>query len=241
MKKNCLILMLLFFTLFVRGQYSFENFPAIKYKEYKNWKTEDSIETKDFISRINYIPKFYNKLNSLTIKLTVFDSLEYTEIKIYKKNKEIQKIIEKRMSIITEPTSVYVEDINSDGLKDLKFLIPNYGCGNYNYYCEVFYLIQNKNGTFDKISYSDIFIEYINRVERDFNNDGKFEIITQTFESYKKHNYWSFNIYNLKNGKFENVNNLANYPILVPLDNYKMTTKISREKMKIFNRKSPTD
>ena len=240
MKKEYLILIILLFsTLIVRAQYSFEKYPAIKFKEYKRWKTEDSIETKKFISRINSVSKFYNKSSSLTLKLTVFDSLEYTELKIYRNNKEIQKFIEKRMSTISEPSSVYVEDINGDGLKDLKFLIPNYGCGNYNYYCDVFYLFQNKNGTFLKISYSDIFIEYINRLERDFNNDGKYEIITQTFENYKKHNYWSFNIYNLINGKFINVNYLINYPIMVPLDSYKITKKISREKMKKFQRKSP--
>ena len=58
-------------------------------------------------------------------------------------------------------------------------------------------------------------MEYKNKLERDFDGDGNYEIIVQSFQSYGYHNYFLFNLYNYKDGQLVNVNNKTNYPIMV--------------------------
>ena len=87
--------------------------------------------------------------------------------------------------------------------------------------------------------FTDIFEEFENKPERDFNHDGQYEIITQTFQHHGKHNYWVFNLYDYKNGKLLNVNSLADYPIMVPLDSYNISKKIPRKTMKKYSIKTP--
>lgn len=168
------------------------------------------------------------------------DSIEYSALEIYWNNKLV-KAFKVGTSSISEPLPVFKEDINGDGLNDLKIIVPNYGCGAFNYHCKTIFLFQQKNGTFKEIIYTDIFEEFENKPERDLNNDGKYEIITQTFQHFGKHNYWLFNIYNYKNGKLMNVNNLAGYPIMIPLNSQRVSTKISRKKMKEFEISSPAE
>lgn len=243
-KQNFLIFFIFIFSFVTKAQYPFEKYKAIKYKEYKKWKT--IVDSKDSLpmTREITIPDFYNKKTSLKIKqelkIALPDSIEYSELEIYKNDKLIKKFKVATHSI-SEPLPVFMEDINGDGLNDLKIIYPNYGSGAFNYYCKTVLLFQNKNGAFNQIIYTDIFEEFENKPERDFNNDGKYEIITQKFQNFGQHNYWLFNIYNYKNGKLVNVNNLANYPIMIPLNSYNVSKKISRKKMKEFEIKSPIE
>lgn len=242
-KQNILIIFLSLFTLIAKAQYPFEKFKAINYKEYKGWET--ILNPKDSLPMIREIViSDFNKKASLKIKqelkLSLPDSIEYSKLEIYINNKIIKEF-EVGTRSISEPLPVFMGDINGDGLNDLKIIFPNYGCGAYNYYCQTVLLFQNKNGTFNDIIYTDIFEEFENKPERDFNHDGKFEIITQTFQSFGKHNYWLFNLYNYRNGKLVNVNNLADYPIMIPLESHSVSKKISRKKMKEFEIKSPVE
>ena len=127
---------------------------------------------------------------------------------------------------------------------DIKLFVPNYGCGGYNFYVRVIYLLQKPDGNFNKISFTDLFMDFKNRLERDFDGDGFYEVITQTFQNYQNHNYWLFDLYDFKNDSLVNVNYKDNYPIMIQLlnrENYEVTSKISREKMKDFTRKLPSD
>ncbi|MBK7175404.1 MAG: hypothetical protein IPH84_19800, partial [Bacteroidales bacterium] len=188
-------------------------------------------------------PAFYSKKDSLTIQLTSFTTnWDSSFIRIYKNKKQLQKIFEP-MSL--SPNNLYeparIADINGDNLLDVKLISSYNGCGLAAMNVRVIFLFQNSNGTFTKISFDDKMDEN-GRVERDFNGDSNFEIITMDLKSYKSHNYWLFNIYNFKNYKLVNVNPSYDYPIMIQYllrDNYEITNKISRVKMKEFGKKLP--
>ena len=237
-----------------KAQYPFEKYPAIKYKEYKNWKFDYKLKK---LVNLNYrltVKDFFNKDESLTVQLTGFcDSVsdlssnyDYSYIRIFNNKKEIQKFKESYGfgGDLNKPQSLIIEDLNGDGLNDIKILIPYYGCGGLNYYPRVIYLIQNKNGTFKKISFVDFMFDFVNRPERDFDGNGKYKIITQTFVNYKNHNYWSFNIYEFNGDSLVNISNKYNYPIMIQIlfrENYKITDKLSPDKMKEFEFKLPKE
>lgn len=106
----------------------------------------------------------------------------------------------------------------------------------------VIYLFQKANGLFTKISYLDKMGPHI--TERDFDGDNKYEILTMTLKDYENHNYWTFNIYNFKDGQLVNQNARFDYPIMIQYlyrDNYKVTEKISSTKMKTFGDNKPQE
>lgn len=235
-----------FLTLSVFGQYPFEKKPAIKYKKYENWKVNKNSEAGADYSII--IPNFYSNNHVLKFQITSQAGKDTSVFKIYDGSKLIQTFVEPGYiggTLGPTPQSVFLEDVNGDGLKDFKILIPNSGCcGGYNYYLKVIYLFQKKNGTFTKISFSDLMMFYVNRPERDIDGDRNFEIITQTFQTVGEHHYWLFNLYDFNGNELVNVNQKNNYPIMVQLlyrNNYKITDKISRNEMKRFDRKLPDD
>jgi len=236
---------LFLFTILSFGQYPFEKFPSPKYNEYKNWKLYDWTKTKHTINYTITIPKFFKNKENLTIQLTSFSNnpKKQSIIRIFRNKNQIQKFTEK-MSFtklnISEP--IRIADINGDGLKDIKIIIPYQGNGIASLNVKVIYLFQTQKKKFIKISFSDMMIE--NRPERDFDQNGNFKIITMNLSNYKNHNYWTFNIFEYQNEKLVNVNRKYNYPILIQFlykKNYKITDKIDREKMKNFEMKLPND
>jgi len=256
-RKLCSIFIcicIVFSSSLLYSQYPFEKYKQIKYKEYKKWKFK-AVQKK--LANMNYsisVKNFFGDGESVTVQLTgfcdstndLYSNYDYSYIRIFKNKKEIQKFKESYGfgGDLNKPQSLIVEDINSDGLKDIKILIPYYGCGGYNYYPRVIYLIQQKDGCFKKFSFRDYMFDFINRPEIDFDGDGKYKVITQTFVNYKNHNYWSFNIYEFNGDCLVNVNKKYDYTILVQLlfqDNYEVTDKMTREQMKQFARKLPVE
>lgn len=243
MRDRYYIVLIFFFVYFNgKAQYPFEKEKGIKYIEYKNWENIEFSKDSFPLKKEIVIPDFGLNKKQLKIeciaKFSQNDSLDSTILKIYFDDKLVKKI-NINVNPIFEPLSIYMQDVNGDKLQDLKLIFPNYGCGNYNYYCQVVYLFQNKENKFNEIIFTDLYEDFENRIERDFNKDGNFEIITQTFKNYGKHNYWLFNIYNFYKGKLLNVNYLKNYPIMIPLDSYIISKRIPRVKMKEFEIKSP--
>lgn len=233
--KNLVLLFLVAFCLPSRAQYPFEELKAANYGIFEDWKTEigkDSLPEKRTIEIGNFDRSSVLKIEQV-LRMSLPDSLDYAEINLYR-NGDLVKTFEVGTRSISDPLPVFVTDLNHDNLKDIKILFPNFGCGAFNYYCQTVFLFQKPGGNFDDFTFSDIYEEFENRPERDFNNDGTFEIITQTFQKYGKHNYWLFNLYNYRNGKLVNVNHLADYPIMVPLLSHEVSTKIPRKKMKEF-------
>lgn len=231
---------------FLYAQYPFETHPRIPYMHYKNWKLIDTTERRS--AYMIDVPRFFQKQTTLHILVATYPGADSSVITLFKGNDQFQSFIDPYFIgalFGPAPQDVYIEDINGDGRKDVKIFVRGYGCcGAYNFYARVIYLFQNSNGTFTKTAFTDLAMEYKNKPERDFDGDGNYEIIVQSFQHFGQHNYFLFNLYNYQNGQLVNVNHKVNYPIMVQLlwrENYAVTRQISRKKMKGFEKKLPDD
>jgi hypothetical protein len=226
------------------AQYPFEKFPAVKYQEFKDWKTYDKWDSNQKIHFTIAVPFFFENQDSLTVQLTSFESkFDSSIIRLFRNKRQIQKLTEPMFFATTntpyEPARV--ADITGDGRKDVKLVIPYMGNGIASLNQRVIYLFQRDNDQFDKISFLDMM--EANRPERDFDSDNQFEIITMDLKPYQNHNYWTFNIYNYENGSLINKNEKYGYPIVVQYlykKNFKVTNKIPIDKMKSFGENKPT-
>jgi len=237
------VLLATFITSYGQNQYPFEQYPEIHYKEYSGWKTHQSAKGKVQFSLV--VPHFFNNQDSLTILLTSFElKFDSSFIRIFRNNLQIQEAFEPvffiETNVSTEP--LQIGDINGDTLNDIKLNFPYMGNGLASLNQRVIYLFQKEDETFTKISFLDKMGKH--STERDFNGDHNFEIITMRLNDYKEHNYWTFNVYNFKNNNLININDKFDYPIMIQFlyrDNYTITNKISRVKMKDFTDKVPID
>jgi hypothetical protein len=227
------------FTSF--GQYPFEHFPAIKYRAYNSWKQIRDRKSTDNVGNSLTLRKFFNNGDSFTIRLTASaTSWDTTHISMYRNDNLLQTFIEPLRFNPIEP--LILADFNGDGLQDLKIIFPYMGNGIASLNVRVVYLMQHSDNRFTKISYFDKMGEH--RPERDFNGDKNYEIITMTLVEYKDHSYWSYNLFNFKNFDLVSVNKKYNYPILIQFlyhDNYKITNKVTRKKMKEFAHTQPEE
>jgi hypothetical protein len=235
--KTSLIFTLIFAVGILKGQYPFEKYAAISYKEYKEWKLYDKSVKENKIHYTLTIPNFFENNDSITIQLTsLVNSWDSSYIRVFRNKKQIQKFFEPMgfsQANIFEP--IRIADINGDGLTDLKILIPYMGNGIASLNVRVIYLFQKTNREFTKISLDDKMDG--NRPERDFDGDNNYEIITMTLTYYENHSYWLYNLYNYNSKDLMNVNAKDNYPIMIQFlyrNNYQITDKITRQKMKDF-------
>ncbi len=243
MRQLIALLTLTLLTWTTKAQFPFEKYPAISYKNFNDWKLYDRSEKEKKFHHTLTIPDFYADHDTLIIQLTSFtNNWDSSYIRIFRNTKQIQKFFERMgfsPSNISEP--VRVADINGDGLSDLKLIVSYNGTGLASMNVRVIYLFQKKGGEFTKTSFDDMMDEE-ERIERDFNGDNNFEIITMDLKNYHSHNYWRFNLYNFINNKLVNVNVPYDYPIMIQFlkrDNYEITTKIDRNKMKEFSKALP--
>jgi hypothetical protein len=242
--KIILILVISLFSLLSFGQYPFEKYQSPNYLEYNDRKLYDWSETKHTVNHTITIEQFYDNNDTLTIQLTTFtdDIDKASVIRIFRNKTQIQKMTVNMFfnQSNTSVNPIRVADINGDGLRDLKIIVPFMGNGLAALNVEVIYLFQTGEGKFIKISYADMMID--NRPERDLDSDGNFEIITMNLNSYESHNYWTFNLFEYKDEELKNANQKDDYPIMIQYlfrDNYEITNNISREKMKGFELKLP--
>jgi hypothetical protein len=242
--KSLLLISLLTITTLVFGQdkYPFEKYPSIKYTEFKDWKIYQKTDRIHFTLTI---PGFFSNTDSLTIQLTSFETKwDSSYIRLFRNKIQIQKIFEPMFFTYTNVSNYPTQtlDVNGDDLTDVKLLIPYMGNGLASLNQRVIYLFQKAYGLFTKVSYLDKMGAHIS--ERDFDNDSKFEILTMTLKGHENHNYWTFNIYNFKDGELVNQNDMFDYPIMIQYlfkDNFKITENISREKMKMFRDNKPDE
>ena len=239
-------ILLLFTSVFLsKAQYPYEKYDSIKYLSFNDWKLYDWIEKKHVIHQTLSVPNFYSDLDTMTIQLTSFDeNWDSSYMRIFRNKEQIQKIFEP-MAFTDHSIwgPLIVADFNGDTLSDIKINVAYMGCGLASMNCRIIYLFQRSDGSFRKISYMDK-LESGNRVERDFNNDGNFEIITMTLKGYEGHSYWTFDLFNYQEENFQNVDDEFGYPIMIQFlfrQNYDITDKISREKMKDFKLIVPKD
>lgn len=238
-----------FITLFLSalalhsfGQYPFEKFPALQYKTYKSWKVfrQDEKQTEYILT----IPKFFDRKDSLTLLLTAIESKwDSSFITVLRNGKEVQRFFEPMFFIDANlMEEVMTADVNGDKLQDIKLVVP-YMSNGLGVNTRVIYLFQQAKKNFTKISFKDEMFGQ-NREERDLNNDGSYEIITMTLTGYQAHSYWVYNLFNYKNNDLVSVDYKYNYPILIQFlykSNFKITNKMSRQKMKEFAQAKPEE
>ena len=83
------------FTGILKGQEPFEKYPAISYKEYKDWKVYDKSVKEKKVHQTLTIPDFFENKDSITIQLTSFvDNWDSSSVRIYRNKKQIQKFFE---------------------------------------------------------------------------------------------------------------------------------------------------
>ncbi len=230
------------------AQYPFEKYPVIKTKVYETgYRIETQGEDDPYNYKINHyirIPKFFGGKETARITITSPDTSGTATIDIYRGAKKSEKLMGiYGLESYSKIERFYVADYNHDGLPDIKFIVPYFGCGGYNYYCQVVYFLQNADRSLSKVTYSDLLLyDYQNRPERDLDGDGIYEIVVCSFQHYKNHNYLLFNLYHLKGNKLVNVNNQFHYPIMIQLlyaANYRITKHLTRAQMRQFARKLP--
>lgn len=224
------------------AQYQFESYPGVKLKSYYNWKTYDSEKKVDNTSTVS---GFFGNGDEITIQLTSFKEhwWKNSSIRIFQNKKQIGLLNENVAFNPTALDSLRVGDLNNDGLQDVK-IVYSYMSNGLGLNCRVIYLLQKPDFSFAEISFEDMMDYGKERRERDFDNDGNFEIITMDLQGYKSHNYWVFNLYNIVDYKLINANHKGNYPIMVPFlfkETFDITKNLTREKMKDFARTLPRD
>lgn len=227
MKLLCIVLMLI--SVQCKAQYPFEKFPSIKYKKLflnKGFAESDTA----FIATTSY-KKYQINLRQAHNSSTLYITILYTAKPIFRYS--IPDLNFSRLQ-----NNVYAADIDGNGKVDFKMLFFSDGSGLGGSLETKLYFFNKGNLKFDAISYVDFF----NFPERDINGDGNYEIIGDALNYYEGHAYWTFNLYNYSDGQLVNVNKPFNYPIMVQYlyrENYKITNKISRKKMKRFSLKNP--
>ena len=216
------------------AQYPFEKFKSPKYQTINFYKISSASQT----TLSKTITSFF--LDKTDLKLEIVSNFENTSraILLLKHHKKTSRFTEQ--IIIHDLDHFFIVDRNGDGKKDIKIVSNYMGNGLAALNVRVIYFIQNENNSFTKISFDDIMD--LNRLERDINNDGSFEIITMTLQNYKNHNYWLFNAYNLENNTLKCVNQKVNFPMMVQyltVDNFKPTNKISKKEILKYQLKTP--
>jgi len=242
MRTLLILSTLIIVTLTSKGQYPFEKYSGVKYRECNDWKIYDKTEMENKVHSTLSIPDFFENKDSMTVQLTSFiENWDSSYIRIYRNSRQIQKFFEPMgFSPSNVNESVRIADINGDSLCDMKLVIPYNGCGLASMNVRSIYLFQKSDGSFTKISFDDNMES--NRQERDFDGDGNYEIITMNLVGHENHSYWVFNLFDYKDNGLVNANSKDNYPIMIQFlyrDNFEITDKISREKMKDFKLNLP--
>lgn len=223
-----LLLSLLTISTLASAQYPFDSLPKPGWSLHNRWK---KIEPKDDnkLHETITVQKFYNDSASLTLQFTLDESDSTKQavniLRIYKGNKVIQSFRNETASYYPGFASTFpirVGDITGDGKKDIKIVYDYHGNGLGMGHRPI-YLLQQENGRFIKYSFQNSFTKRLD-LERDFDGDGKFEIISVRLMHYNAHNYWQFDVLKADGTKLTFENEKYGYPIFVQFlyrDNFK--------------------
>jgi hypothetical protein len=230
MTKILLLIFVLTYNI-ASGQYPFDKFAKPNFKLYKDWKAYDKT---DKMHETITVPNFYQDSSSLTIQFTLDKSKPKNEnvIRIYKGKTAIQSFKSEPVDFYLSYASTYpirVGDLNGDKLLDVK-IIYDYHSNGLALSFRPIYLIQDENGFFKKYSFDNMFEDRVD-LERDFDNDGKFEIQSVQLMFQSNHSYWRFQIFKIENTDLVDVSDKFGYPIFIQFlkkRNYK-PTEIKRD------------
>ncbi|MFI5162665.1 MAG: hypothetical protein ACHQHN_15405 [Sphingobacteriales bacterium] len=216
MRLSCLILLLLSAKCF--AQYPFEKNRVKKYDSIKFVKSK--INDSNEMAIAHY--------KNYTIKLVDGTLDNGGAVELYLKNKLIKKFNGYFVNMTYITDFLYVEDIDNDGRPDFIINTYNGACGGLacsNIYTT--YLMNKGKGNFRIISYEGFY----NKPQKEYLFNGAYRVIGQSLATYKGHNYWLFDLYDIKNSKLINVSKQHGYPVAVPYlynQTFKPTHKISK-------------
>jgi hypothetical protein len=233
--KN-LLCYFIFLPMLALAQYPFEKFKSPKYQTINFSKNSSANQT----TYSKTVTSFF--LDKTDLKLKIISNFENPTqaIILLEHHKKTSRFTEQ--IIVQDLDNFLVAEMNSDGKKDIKIINSYMGNGLAALNVRVIYFFQNKNKGFTKISFDDMMIG--NRLERDLNSDGNFEIITMRLQNHKNHNYWVFNAYNLENNTLKCLSQKVNFPMMVQylnVNNFKPTNKISKKEMLKYQLKTPIE
>lgn len=209
------------------AQYAFDSLPKPQWSLHNRWKTIEPKEDNKLHETIT-IPRFYNDSVSLTLQFTMETGAKDQPInilRVYRGNKIIQSF---RKDIIdyypgyTSSFPVRIGDLTGDGKKDIKIIYDYHGNG-LGLAHRPIYLVQQEDGRFIKYSFQNSFVKRID-LERDFDGDNKFEIISVRLMYFNTHSYWQFDVLKAEGSKLTFENEKYGYPLFVQflhLDNFK--------------------
>ncbi len=235
MQINLFVLAFLAYTVNIFAQYPFEKYKSPEVIKFNNWI--DSSDTEEMASQFIQInlSGVYKNSDGCQLKVSPYlnnvdNKLSYTQIQIFRNNHQIQEFHSDKIDFVGShltPYSVKVGDFNGDGFKDIKIYGWYGGNGLASLYNRVIYLFQKRNGSFTKVS----FLDMGEREERDFNKEGKYEVITMKVININNHNFWFFQLYQWEGDTLVTVSKKYSYPILIQLlykPNYIVYNKISK-------------
>jgi hypothetical protein len=224
------------------GQYPFEQFPVPKSRRFSDWKQYDLMETKGRFHVTIALPLFFDNKDTLTIQLSNYKSSADGVVRLFRNSNLVYMEKEPMFFFHASSENVAAVDVNGDGLTDVKLLVSFAGTGSVaSLSYRIIYIIQKPSGKFEKISFSDKVLT--NKVDRDFNQDGKLEIVTMELNEVDDHNYWTFNVYNFDRDSLVCVNEKFGYPIMFQYlfkPNYKQAS-LPDSLVKTFARRLPED
>jgi hypothetical protein len=208
-----LLLTFVLISHIVYGQYPFDNFEKPDFKLYSDWKEYDKT---DKTHETIIVPNFYQDSISLTIQFTFDKSKKDNVIRVYKGKNVIQSFKSEPVDFYLNYVSTYpirVGDLNGDRLLDIK-IIYDYHSNGLALSFRPIYLIQDEKGFFKKYSFDNMFEDRID-LERDLDNDGKFEIQSVRLVQQNNHSYWCFEIFQIEDSSLAAVSDKFHYPIFV--------------------------
>jgi hypothetical protein len=217
MKKILLLILALIAITPGWGQYPFDRFKRPGFKSYNNWKLIEK-ENEKKIHQTVTIPKFFADSVALTIQFTIdnSDKVRKNIIRIYKGKKTIQSFRIDRVDYMPPYISAHpvkVADLNGDSLLDIKITYDYYSNGLSLSYRPI-YLIQNDQGSFTKYSFDNMYEDRLD-FERDFDNDGAFEIQSVQLFQENNHSYWRFNVFKITDAGLVDISDKVGYPIFI--------------------------
>jgi hypothetical protein len=224
----------------VHPQFPFEKYPAIKYEQNVEWIPISLEQNENVACRAATISDLFDSSDGLRIEMVCATP---GEIRLYRQSTLTQTFLEPTPYYGSLLEAACVADIDGDGRKDVKFAWFTGGSGLASSIMRVVYLFQYQPGLFTKVSYYTFYSD-ATRIERDFDGDGRYEIITNDVTNFEGHNYWTFNVYNFNVNKLVNVNDRFDFPVMVQLlnrENFAPTARITRQQRKKFSADHPSE
>jgi len=232
--KTLTTLLLLLVCGSIYADYPFEKYPAIRYRAYGQ-----GLHLAYDSTGVTFKYTDPHSKAAIRIFFNFSRDADSSNILVYRNGQLVQRIIEPdEFNVYEAPDTVFVGDLNADGLPDLKVTVGYVGCGIASELVRKIYLLQRPDGTYSKYSITDFSTMH----ERDFSGDHHYEIIGMDLDHYANHSYWVFDIYGWEGNRLVNEGKRYNYPILIQYlftENYRITRLIPREKMAGFSRPLP--